>query len=64
MKFVHPGGLEVAYVVTTRGEVHATADTAELAQKIVDMKRSGRDGSKGGNPTAAARLEWSIERVE
>lgn len=64
MKFVHPGGLDVAYVVVTRGEVHATADTLDAAQKIVDMKRSGRDGRKGGNPTAAAKLEWSIEKAE
>ena len=64
MKFTHPGGLAVPYVIVAAGAVHATADTLEQAQKIVDMKRTGRDGRKGGNPTSGSKLEWSIEKVE
>lgn len=64
MKFTHPGGAAVSYVVTAGGVVHATADTLDQAQKILDMKRTGRDGRKGGNPTSGSKLEWSIEKVD
>jgi len=64
MKYKHPDGVDVPYVIVSGGNVHATADTLDQAQKIVDMKRSGRDGRKGGNPTAASKLEWTIEKVD
>jgi len=44
MKYKHPDGVDVPYVIVSGGNVHATADTLDQAQKIVDMKRSGRDG--------------------